>query len=165
MKSARTALLLLCAVGAACGQHVDEMPGPPVTRSPAPPPAMVRLGPDLSGVESVSMVQLLAAPLLMNGKAVSVVGYLEPPLANCDDCGTQLCLHKEDADSRLSRNCVGVGLADLAKVSPLTHRYVRLQGVVAAERHQQFTYVSIGDVRLVAPILDREQWKAGIKAQ
>ena len=167
MKIAATALLFLCAAGLACGWKDEEMPEPAAARlpAPAPPPAAVRLGPDLLGVEVVSMLRLLAAPSSMNKKSVSVVGYLEPPPSNCIHCGTLLCLHKEDADNRLWQNCLGLDLPDLTKVSPLTHRYVRVQGVVVVERPQHSTYVAIRDIRFIAPVPNREQWMAGVEVQ
>ena len=137
------------------------MPGPPAERTPAPLPAAVSLGQEASDAEAMSMVQLLASPPSINRKVVSVTGYLDPPPANCDHCGTQLCLHKEDAENRLLQNCIGLDLPDLTKVSPLTHRYVRLQGVVVVERNERFTHVTIQDIRSVAPVPNREQWIAG----
>jgi len=167
MKIASAVLLFLSTAGLACGRKEEPMPEPASARSPAPapPPAAVRLGPDLVGVEVVSMLQLLAAPSPMNKRSISVTGYLEPPPSNCIHCGTLLCLHKEDADNRLWQNCLGLDLPDLTKVSPLTHRYVRLQGVVVVERPQRSTYVSIRDIRFIAPVPNREQWMAGAEVQ
>ncbi len=158
-------LLILAAAGQACSGREESMPPPPATHVPAPPPAAVRLGQEISDAQVVPMTQLLSAPEQFNKQAVSVVGFLDPPPFNCSDCGTVLCFHKEDADNRLFENCLGVILPDLSKVSRLTHRYVRVQGMVSVARYRKYISVSISDVRQIEAVPNREQWAAGLGAQ
>lgn len=105
------------------------------------------------------MVRLLAAPLSMDQKAVSVTGYLSMPTSICIDCGNRnvLCFHKEDADNGLESNCVGVDVSNSAR--HLNHRYVEVQGVVGVIR-QPRTFVFIQNVVGVAPVANEEQAEA-----
>ena len=78
-------------------------------------------------MESISLVRVLATPQAVDGKAVSVGGYLHLEFE-----ASLLCLHKEDVDHLLLENCIWIDVPKSSEVEALSDHYVTAQGKVNA---------------------------------
>lgn len=151
MTQAAVCLLVGSLCGAACARGNEPMPGPPAQATPTPLPPAVSFGSDHPKTEYVSLVRVLANPTSLNKKAITLDGFLD---------GHTLCLHKEDADNRLSTNCVSIAFPDSPQVQALDRRYVTVSGIVVFGGRaglSPLVDVFIDDVRSIEPIEDRER--------
>jgi hypothetical protein len=83
--------------------------------------------------ETVSLIQLIAAPLKYSGKRVRLVGYVTFQFE-----GEGIYLHKEDLDNGISLNAIRIAIpADMSQAqrASVDKRYVICDGTFVALKH------------------------------
>ena len=118
------ALVAVSLIGqAGCSRHRTD-------RASEGPPHVVTFASAMPRSERVSLVRVLANPDAMDGKAVTVGGYMHLEFE-----GNHLCLHRDDFEQLIVTNCVWISVPDEKRAMELNDRYVSVEGVVNARRH------------------------------
>jgi hypothetical protein len=119
----------------------------PVTRS--------ELIKDRHGVESVSLVSLIANPEAYDGKKVRFIGYLYLEFE-----GDAIYLHREDFENCISKNALWIRKPDdmpLEQWQDLTDQYVLCEGTFRSDwlGHMAMNSGTIDEVKRLEPWLRR----------
>jgi hypothetical protein len=124
-------------------------------RSQARPVTRADLLKDDKGIESVSMIALIANPESYDGVQVRVIGYLHLEFES-----DAIYLHRDDFENGISKNALGI--SQPADVSPdewqgLNDQYVLCQGTFRADwmGHMAMNSGTIDDIQRLEPWLTR----------